>query len=234
MSARHLLLLPVVTVLIGLSACDSGEPAGPSPTASAPTSAAGAPSASPAAASPAAGTADCPTATALQTLVELPKDWSFGEVKCFKDWATADPQGPTAGDGVYLFRYVAGTGWKYYDQGSDWDCKDLGISEAPFCVSEPTKSAPKSAPKPSSGTATSAKCPSAKTLEALVELPKGWTFGSVDCVKDWAGADPEGPGVGDGSYLFHFVPGTGWKYYGDGSGYDCVDLGLKEAPFCIY
>ncbi|WP_039905365.1 hypothetical protein [Micromonospora lupini] len=155
-------------------------------------------------------------------------------MKCFKDWATADPQGPTAGDGVYLFRYVAGTGWKYYDQGSDWDCKDLGISEAPFCVSEPTKSAPKSAPKPSSGTATSAKCPSAKTLEALVELPKGWTFGSVDCVKDWAGADPEGPGVGDGSYLFHFVPGTGWKYYGDGSGYDCVDLGLKEAPFCIY
>ncbi|PYC69284.1 hypothetical protein C7C45_16520 [Micromonospora arborensis] len=82
--------------------------------------------------------------------------------------------------------------------------------------------------------ATSAKCPSAKTLETLVELPKGWTFGSVECVKDWAGADPQGPTAGDGVYLFHLVTDTGWKYYGDGSGYDCKDLGLSEpAPFCI-
>ncbi|MGC4755417.1 hypothetical protein [Micromonospora trifolii] len=72
------------------------------------------------------------------------------------------------------------------------------------------------------------------TLQTLVELPKGWTFGSVQCVKDWAGADPQGPNAGDGVYLFHYVTGTGWKYYGDGSGYDCKDLGLTEpAPFCI-
>ncbi|MFE9193032.1 hypothetical protein ACFYL6_25860 [Micromonospora sp. NPDC007208] len=168
---------------------------------------------------------------ALQTLVELPKGWSLTDVKCFKDWATADPQGPTAGDGVYLFHHVAGTGWKYHDQGSDWDCKDLGLSEpAPFCVSEPVKTAP----KPANSTATSVTCPSAKSLEALVELPKGWTFGSVQCVKDWAGADPQGPTAGDGVYLFHYKAGTGWKYYGDGSGYDCKDLGLTEAPFCIY
>ncbi|MCG5446011.1 hypothetical protein NIE79_004575 [Micromonospora sp. NIE79] len=68
----------------------------------------------------------------------------------------------------------------------------------------------------------------------MVELPKGWTFGGVQCVKDWAGADPQGPTAGDGVYLFHYVTGTGWKYYGDGSGYDCKDLGLTEpAPFCI-
>nr|WTA65515.1 hypothetical protein OHB51_23755 [Micromonospora sp. NBC_00855] len=168
--------------------------------------------------------------TTLQTLVELPKGWSLGKVNCFKGWAAADPQGPTAGDGVYLFRYVADTGWKYYDQGSGWDCKDLGLNEpAPFCISDPATTT-----KPANKPATSAKCPSAKTLAGLVELPKGWTFGSVQCVKDWAGADPQGPTAGDGVYLFHYVTGTGWKYYGDGSGYDCKDLGLNEpAPFCI-
>ncbi|MGC5311361.1 hypothetical protein [Micromonospora zamorensis] len=168
--------------------------------------------------------------TALLTLTELPKGWSFTGVQCVKDWAAAEPQGATAGDGVYLFHFVAGTGWKYYDQGSGWDCKELGLTEpAPFCISDPAKTAP----KPSGGTAMSVKCPSAKALDSLVELPKGWTFGSVECVKDWAGADPQGPTAGDGVYIFHFVKGTGWKYYGDGSGYDCVDLGLTEAPFCI-
>ncbi|WP_444947883.1 hypothetical protein [Micromonospora ureilytica] len=167
----------------------------------------------------------------LQTLVNLPKGMSLTNVKCVKGWAAADPQGPTAGDGVYLFRQVDSTGWKYYDQGSGWDCKDLGLSEpAPFCISDPVTTTATSA----NSAVTSAKCPSAKTLETLVELPKGWTFGGVQCVKDWAGADPQGPKAGDGVYLFHFVTGTGWKYYGDGSGYDCKDLGLTEpAPFCI-
>ncbi|MEU7750871.1 hypothetical protein AB0B57_21250 [Micromonospora sp. NPDC049101] len=166
----------------------------------------------------------------LQKLVELPKGWTFGGVRCVQDWAGADPQGPTAGDGVYLFHYVAGAGWKYYDQGSGWDCEDLGLTaSAPFCISDPVP-----ATRPANGAATVAKCPSAKTLEKLVELPKGWTFGSVECVQDWAGADPQGPNPGDGVYLFRFVVGTGWKYYGDGSGYDCKDLGLAEpAPFCI-
>lgn len=232
MSARHLLLLPVVTVLIGLSACDSGASSDSKPTASAPTPAAtvtGAPSASPVT-TPAAGPADCPSVAALEKLVELPKGWSLATVRCVKGWAAADPQGPTAGDGVYLFRYVADTGWKYYDQGSGWDCKDLGLSEpAPFCISDPAATA-----KPAGGTAQSAKCPSAKTLQTLVELPKGVSFGSVQCVKDWAGADPQGSKAGDGVYLFHYVAATGWKYYGEGSGYDCADLGLKEpAPFCI-
>ncbi|QDY07853.1 hypothetical protein FJK98_12300 [Micromonospora sp. HM134] len=80
----------------------------------------------------------------------------------------------------------------------------------------------------------SADCPSGTDLQKLVELPKGMTFGSVECVKDWAGAVPQGPKTGDGVYLFHYTAGTGWKYYGEGSGYDCKDLGLTEpAPFCI-
>ena len=228
MSARHILLLPFAALLFGVSACGSEAPSGPGPTASAPT-ATGAVSASPVA-TPAAGVADCPSTTTLQTLVELPKGWSLAKAQCIKDWAAADPQGPTAGDGVYLFHYTAGTGWKYYDQGSGWDCKELGLSEpAPFCISDPATTTK----KPADGTATSAKCPSAKTLQALVDLPKGVTFGSVECVKDWAGADPQGAGVGDGWYLFHYVAGK-WKYYGDGSGYDCEELGLTvSAPFCI-
>ncbi|MFI9641371.1 hypothetical protein ACIG87_15125 [Micromonospora sp. NPDC051925] len=85
-----------------------------------------------------------------------------------------------------------------------------------------------------SGDIKSADCPSGTILQSLVELPKGASFGSVECVKDWAGADPQGANVGDGVYLFHYKAGTGWKYYGEGSGYDCKDLGLTEsAPFCI-
>ncbi|MEV4495568.1 hypothetical protein AB0J84_07675 [Micromonospora arborensis] len=138
MSARHL-LLPAAAVLLGLSACGSTAEPKPGPTAAAPTSAAaanGTVSASPAVATPAATSAKCPSAKTLETLVELPKGWTFGGVECVKDWAGADPQGPTAGDGVYLFHFVTGTGWKYYGDGSGYDCKDLGLSEpAPFCIS---------------------------------------------------------------------------------------------------
>ncbi|BCJ58955.1 hypothetical protein [Micromonospora endophytica] len=41
-----------------------------------------------------------------------------------------------------------------------------------------------------------------------------------------------GPNIGNGGYLFHYEAGTGWKYYGDGTGYDCSELDLIEAPFC--
>jgi len=83
-----------------------------------------------------AGGAECPSAKALEKLVDLPKGWHFvaSSVECWKGWATADPEGPTPGDGVYLFRYQNGTGWRYHSQGSGYDCKDLGINEpAPFC-----------------------------------------------------------------------------------------------------
>ncbi|MBG0566630.1 hypothetical protein [Actinoplanes aureus] len=69
-------------------------------------------------------------------LVDLPKDWRFvpSSVECWKGWATAAPEGPDLGDGVYLFQYKAGTGWRYHSQGSGYHCEDLGIKEAaPFC-----------------------------------------------------------------------------------------------------
>ncbi|GAA0524231.1 hypothetical protein GCM10010172_00800 [Paractinoplanes ferrugineus] len=232
MSARRLLLLPAATVLFALAACGAtAEPStGSSGFASVPAApvGGGAEATTAVPANPAADTksADCPSAATLQKLVELPKGVALGSIKCVQGWAGADPQGANVGDGVYLFHYKAGTGWKYYGDGSGYDCKDLGITKpAPFCVSESVTAKTKPA-------ASSPKCPSGKSLEALVELPKGATFGNVQCVKDWAGADPQG--AGDGVYLFHYKAGTGWKYYGEGSGYDCKDLGLTvSAPFCI-
>ncbi|MEU7590397.1 hypothetical protein AB0A95_29400 [Micromonospora sp. NPDC049230] len=36
---------------------------------------------------------------------------------------------------IYLFHYSAGTGWRYHDQGSGWNCTDLDlIRPAPFCT----------------------------------------------------------------------------------------------------
>lgn len=85
---------------------------------------------------PAQRTAPCPSAKALEKLADLPEGWRFvpSSVECWHDWATADPEGPNDGDGLYLFRYRAGTGWKYHSQGSAYDCAALGLREpAPFC-----------------------------------------------------------------------------------------------------
>jgi hypothetical protein len=47
----------------------------------------------------------------------------------------ADSEGPTPSDGVYLFQYRTGSGWRYHSQGSAFDCADLGITSGnpPFC-----------------------------------------------------------------------------------------------------
>ena|ERR1700754_863056 len=156
MFARHGRLLPVTAILFGLAACSSTPssaprsaapvPAAPISTgraSSTPTSAAlpdGAAASSHAVATRSpdrgAGGGNCPSATALGKLVSLPKGWSFipSSVECWKGWATAEPQGPDSGDGVYLFQYKAGAGWRYHSQGSAYECEDLGIDEAaPFC-----------------------------------------------------------------------------------------------------
>ena len=173
MSARHRLLLPLTTVVLGLTACTSAPAAAPAPV-TAPTSPSSAPgpvvpsASAPASAdakadvkteatatatvTPKAGTtpksevtartkptqrtAPCPSAKALEKLADLPEGWRFvpSSVECWHDWATADPQGPNDGDGIYLLRYRAGKGWKYHSQGSAYDCAALGIREpAPFC-----------------------------------------------------------------------------------------------------
>ncbi|MEV1155832.1 hypothetical protein AB0J27_10545 [Micromonospora chokoriensis] len=82
--------------------------------------------------------ADCPSAQTLGTLVELPAGWSFAsrEVECVETWAAADVERPDAGGVIYLFHYTTGTGWRFHDQGTGWDCKDLGLAEpASFCTS---------------------------------------------------------------------------------------------------
>ena len=82
--------------------------------------------------------ADCPSTNLLGNLVELPAGWSFAptEVQCVEGWAAADVRRPDTGGVIYLFRYTPGTGWRYHDQGTRWDCKDLGLTEpAPFCAS---------------------------------------------------------------------------------------------------
>jgi hypothetical protein len=86
----------------------------------------------------------CPSAKTLERIARdvpedeaLPKDWHFpaSSVECWQTWATADPEGPSPGDGFYLFHYKAGTGWRYHSQGSGYQCSDLGIdsSDPPFC-----------------------------------------------------------------------------------------------------
>ncbi|MCG5468301.1 hypothetical protein LADH09A_002161 [Micromonospora sp. LAH09] len=80
----------------------------------------------------------CPSTQTLGTLVELPAGWSFAsrEVECVETWAAADVQRPDAGGVIYLFHYTAGTGWRFQEQGTGWDCGDLGLTEpASFCTS---------------------------------------------------------------------------------------------------
>ncbi|MEU7974241.1 hypothetical protein AB0B48_19625 [Micromonospora sp. NPDC049089] len=80
----------------------------------------------------------CPTTQTLGTLVELPAGWTFASraVDCVATWAAADVQRPDAGGVIYLFHYTTGTGWRFHDQGTGWDCKDLDLTEpASFCTS---------------------------------------------------------------------------------------------------
>ncbi|MEV6637699.1 hypothetical protein AB0M54_43915 [Actinoplanes sp. NPDC051470] len=80
---------------------------------------------------------DCPSAKTLEKLADLPADWRFrpSQVECWRTWATAVPEGPDVGDGVFLFKYKAGTGWRLHSEGSGFHCADLGITSGnpPFC-----------------------------------------------------------------------------------------------------
>ncbi|MEV4495566.1 hypothetical protein AB0J84_07665 [Micromonospora arborensis] len=80
----------------------------------------------------------CPSTQTLGTMVELPAGWSFASrgVECVEAWAAADVQRPDGGGVIYLFHYTAGLGWRFHDQGTGWDCTDLGLTEpASFCTS---------------------------------------------------------------------------------------------------
>ncbi|MEU8419526.1 hypothetical protein AB0C15_01440 [Micromonospora sp. NPDC048835] len=78
-------------------------------------------------------------------------------------------------------------------------------------------------------------CPTTQTLGTLVELPAGWSFAprEVECVQTWAAADVQRPNAGVVIYLFHYTPGTGWRFQDQGNGWDCKEIGLTEtASFC--
>ena len=114
-------------------------------------------------------------------------------------------------------------------------------TSAPPSTTPPSPSSSSHSKAPASSSRTSNRpqypdCPSAKTLEKVANLPKGWHFvpSSVECWRTWATADPEGPTPGDGVYLFHYQPGVGWRYHSQGSAFDCQDLGITSGnpPFC--
>lgn len=122
MSARPRLLLPVPAILLTLSACTVTATPAPVAATDAPAGAEGA-------------RADgCPSARTLEGLADLPEGWSFDSVTCAGDWAAADPRTPTPADGFYLFK-KSGADWKYHSEGSGYECEELGLTEAPFCVS---------------------------------------------------------------------------------------------------
>ncbi|GIM93260.1 hypothetical protein [Paractinoplanes toevensis] len=115
----------VVFAIGGTVALAAGHRPGPVPP----------PAAAPSSAGP--GKPDCPSIETLGDLVELPPDWSFAStgVQCAETWAAADVKRPTGGNVRYLFHYTTDTGWRYHEQGTDWDCKELGLTQpAPFCT----------------------------------------------------------------------------------------------------
>jgi hypothetical protein len=80
--------------------------------------------------------AECPSARTLEKLADLPTGWHFvpASVACWKGWAWADAEGPNPGDGIHLFHYTTGKGWRFHSEGSGYHCKEIGIREAaPFC-----------------------------------------------------------------------------------------------------
>jgi hypothetical protein len=94
------------------------------------------PAAAPSSAGP--GNPDCPSIETLGDLVELPQGWSFAPtgVQCAETWAAAAVKRPAGGNVRYLFHYTTGAGWRYHEQGTEWDCRELGLTQpAPFCTS---------------------------------------------------------------------------------------------------
>ena len=58
-------------------------------------------------------------------------------VECWRDWASGWDRNQ-AGDGLLVFRYAPGTGWRYHSAGSAIECANLGIrvdpdDPPPFC-----------------------------------------------------------------------------------------------------
>jgi hypothetical protein len=134
------------------------------------------------------------------------------------------------------------------------------VAQAPTAIpTTPPSPAPSSGPSSSSSTssapststspsrpATSATsklsghgCPvTATTLNRVPGLPDGYriTPDTVRCWKDWASGWDRNQ-QGDGMYLFRYSPSVGWRIHGQGSAFDCAELGIRKdsndpPPFC--
>ena len=119
---------PTPTVTPSSPAPSSANPSSTAPSRTAPSSRSKPPSSTPTSDRP--RYPDCPSPRTLERLADLPEDWSFPApgVNCWRTWATAKPEGPNRGDGIFLFRYTSGGGWRYHSQGSAYACADLGIT----------------------------------------------------------------------------------------------------------
>jgi hypothetical protein len=83
----------------------------------------------------------CPVSAAtLNRVPGLPAGYRItpDTVDCWKNWATGWDR-KQIGDGMDLFRYTSGTGWRLHSQGSSFECDNLGIrvdpdDPPPFCT----------------------------------------------------------------------------------------------------
>jgi hypothetical protein len=71
-------------------------------------------------------------------------------------------------------------------------------------------------------------------------MPDGYriTPDTVTCWKGWASGWDRNQ-QGDGMYLFRHSASVGWRIYGQGSTFDCAELGIRKdpndpPPFCSY
>jgi hypothetical protein len=78
----------------------------------------------------------------LQKVAGLPAGDKLTGVQCWHGWASAGEIAASPdrqGDGLIVFRYTAGQGWRKWGEGSALDCKQMGIKKIPgdpppFCT----------------------------------------------------------------------------------------------------
>ena len=85
----------------------------------------------------------CPVRTStLQKVAQLPAGYRLTDVECWHGWASAGEIASSPdrqGDGLIVFRYTAGRGWRKWGEGSALNCDEMGIKKIPgdpppFCA----------------------------------------------------------------------------------------------------
>ena len=116
-------------------------------------------------------------------------------------------------------------------------------SVSPSLSPTPSRAASSLASNSPSSAQTSNGCPvRTSTLQVVSGLPDGFRLTQVKCWHGWASAGVIAPSPdtqGDGVILFRFSRDNGWRKYGEGSAWNCNDLGIKRIPgdpppFCAF